>query len=289
MAATCTPGPGDTRDLCFAALCLGSEAHWTVIYRSDAPMTDPKIMQVDVDGRLSYMIEFYDAELGLDDADQQYSAPLYALEGSRMVDALISGSGATISFDTSAGRESVDISLRGSARALRPILAACPDPDPRRDSSDAPGSATAAPPGIAPPASEAQTNPSVANASQVQAVEDDPTFTARLSRDFGITSSEMSSVVFANDIGALGFLYHYIEGSAGSMALSVGYYSVDGTEYEFEGLVSGLYGTSPRDVTIGSREITVTTTMLRDGDPRCCPTESATWFIDPRDLSIRQQ
>lgn len=146
MAGTCTPGADGNRELCFAAICLGAEAHWTLIHRSSTPMASPKLMQVDVDGRLSYQIEVYDAQLGMSDDDQQYSAPLYAVEGSRMVDALISGSRATISFETRSGRESFNISLKGSARALRPILAACPNPDPEWDPSDVPAGAANQPP-----------------------------------------------------------------------------------------------------------------------------------------------
>ena len=42
------------------------------------------------------------------------------------------------------------------------------------------------------------------------------------------------------------------------------------------------YGDTPRNVVITNGRITLTSTMPRPGDPRCCPTGSQDWTIDTR-------
>lgn len=41
-------------------------------------------------------------------------------------------------------------------------------------------------------------------------------------------------------------------------------------------------GAAPRDVVIARGRITLTTTVLQDGDARCCPTGEQRWVIDAR-------
>jgi hypothetical protein len=41
-----------------------------------------------------------------------------------------------------------------------------------------------------------------------------------------------------------------------------------------------VFGTNPRNVAFAPGRITLTTTMPRPGEPRCCPTGSRDWAID---------
>lgn len=45
--------------------------------------------------------------------------------------------------------------------------------------------------------------------------------------------------------------------------------------------VQNVFGTEPRDVVIAPGRITVTTTTLAPGDPRCCPTGSTRYEFEP--------
>ncbi|GMU45221.1 MAG: hypothetical protein AMXMBFR26_00030 [Porticoccaceae bacterium] len=44
--------------------------------------------------------------------------------------------------------------------------------------------------------------------------------------------------------------------------------------------VDDVFGAEPRNVVFASGRITLTTTMPRPDDPRCCPTGSQDWVID---------
>lgn len=46
--------------------------------------------------------------------------------------------------------------------------------------------------------------------------------------------------------------------------------------------VDNVFGGNPRDVVFEQGRITLTTTMPKPGDPRCCPTGSSTWMIDTK-------
>ncbi|ETX13296.1 hypothetical protein OCH239_12370 [Roseivivax halodurans JCM 10272] len=106
---------------------------------TDGPALAPSgELRADI-GRLSYLIGLRDASTA---KAQQFIAPLYEGEGSRMVDALMSGSSASLTIDTVEGQIRHNITLNGSARAMRPILKACPDPDLEWDPSDAPAGST---------------------------------------------------------------------------------------------------------------------------------------------------
>jgi hypothetical protein len=52
------------------------------------------------------------------------------------------------------------------------------------------------------------------------------------------------------------------------------------------GSIDGLFGTEPRDAAFGAGVMTLTTTMPRPGDPRCCPTGATRWTIDLNALKV---
>ena len=120
---------------CLAAMCTGEEAVLNIVNKGGTPLAGDRVLRVTVDGRLSFLIPLMDVSA---EGQTGYGAPLYDGEGSRMVDALISGSRAEIALDTEAGEIRHSLSLRGSARALRPVLRACPNRDPAFDPSDVP-------------------------------------------------------------------------------------------------------------------------------------------------------
>ncbi|WP_299652825.1 hypothetical protein [uncultured Jannaschia sp.] len=269
------------RSFCFEVGCNSSGGTVLSLTLDGVYLADASIAtHISIDGQSIGRLGFHGTEL---DEGRTLMTLLSEENAAGLKRALKRSSRAAFHLDDSFGRETLAFTLRGSSAAISRSEATCPEPSPTSNVQ------TGETVEVSPQDSMAQTQLPVANASRIEPVEDDPAFTAQLSRDLGVSSSEMSSVVFANDVGALGFLYHFIEGSAGSMALSVAYYGVDESEYAFQGVVSDLYGTSPRNVRITPEATFVTTTMLRDGDPRCCPTGSATWLIDPRDLSVRQQ
>jgi hypothetical protein len=87
---------------------------------------------------------------------------------------------------------------------------------------------------------------------------------------------------------ALGVAYIPIEGSAGSVSISVGYYAKGSDGFAFVGAVADLFGGEPRDQRFLADRIEVTTTMPAPGDPRCCPTGTARWAIDRGTLTAER-
>ena len=58
---------------------------------------------------------------------------------------------------------------------------------------------------------------------------------------------------------------------------------------EHLGRVEGLFGAEPRDAVFGPGMVTLTTTMPRPGDPRCCPTGATRWTVDLNALRVTAQ
>lgn len=46
--------------------------------------------------------------------------------------------------------------------------------------------------------------------------------------------------------------------------------------------IDNVFGGNPRDVVFDQGRITLTTTMPKQGDPRCCPTGSRNWVINTK-------
>ncbi|MEM6306251.1 MAG: hypothetical protein AAF744_16155 [Pseudomonadota bacterium] len=86
---------------------------------------------------------------------------------------------------------------------------------------------------------------------------------------------------------AVGVAYEYIEGSAGSFSIAVGVFIRQGSAWGFVGTVNGVFGQSPRDVAFAGNTAQLTTTTLRDGEPRCCPTGQTRWQIDLSTLTAQ--
>ncbi|SER82511.1 hypothetical protein SAMN04490244_103131 [Tranquillimonas rosea] len=81
---------------------------------------------------------------------------------------------------------------------------------------------------------------------------------------------------------ALGVIYPVIVGAAGNFEIRAGIFRRTTTGFALSVPVSGLFGTRPRDAAFLSDRIEVTTTMPQPGEPRCCPTGTARWRIDPQ-------
>lgn len=81
---------------------------------------------------------------------------------------------------------------------------------------------------------------------------------------------------------ALGFVYEWIEGSAGSVGISVGRYAIahPGPQFNYLGPVSQIWGHGPRDAAFYPDRIEVTLTTAKENDPRCCPTGETRYTID---------
>jgi hypothetical protein len=83
---------------------------------------------------------------------------------------------------------------------------------------------------------------------------------------------------------ALGVVYIPIKGSAGSVSIEAGYFKRSGKIFQFGERVRDLFGMEPRDARFLPGRIELTTTMLKPGEPRCCPSGTARWAIDRKSL-----
>jgi hypothetical protein len=108
---------------------------------------------------------------------------------------------------------------------------------------------------------------------------------ALLSRTLGADAVEYvwlpDSADPASVTEAVGIAYLEIPGAAGNVDIAVGYYRGGA----FVGPVREVYGQSPRDPRFLPERIEITTAMPGPNDPRCCPTQAATWAIDRRTLA----
>lgn len=78
--------------------------------------------------------------------------------------------------------------------------------------------------------------------------------------------------------------YPVIVGAAGNFSITVGHYRRSGGVWQFAGQVKDLFGTGPREPEFTPDGIFLTTTMLKEGEPRCCPTGVVRWRIDRASL-----
>ncbi len=78
----------------------------------------------------------------------------------------------------------------------------------------------------------------------------------------------------------LGVAYEYIQGSAGSVSIAVGYFVRGASGWQYVGPVQGLFGQSPRAPMFAPGVMELTTTTLGPNEPRCCPTQETRWRID---------
>ncbi|QBF33627.1 hypothetical protein [Thalassococcus sp. S3] len=81
---------------------------------------------------------------------------------------------------------------------------------------------------------------------------------------------------------ALAIIYSHIPGSAGNVSIHSGLFERTSSGWSLRQQVTGLFGQSPSDPKHLPDRIEVTTATLGPNDPRCCPTQSTRWWIDPR-------
>ena len=87
---------------------------------------------------------------------------------------------------------------------------------------------------------------------------------------------------------ALAFIYASSPSGGNAVYLTIRHYVEQGGQWQNKGVVTDLFGLEPRDVAFGGGAIRVTTSTLRDGDPRCCPSGATRWAIDRRTLKARR-
>lgn len=64
--------------------------------------------------------------------------------------------------------------------------------------------------------------------------------------------------------------------------LDVALFRSEGGHMVYYRSIDNVFGGNPRDVVFDQGRITLTTTMPKQGDPRCCPTGSRDWVIDTK-------
>jgi hypothetical protein len=79
---------------------------------------------------------------------------------------------------------------------------------------------------------------------------------------------------------ALGIVFFESPNGGNSASIAIGYFLNTDGGWALALPVSGLFGSSPRDVTFRPDRIELTTTMPKPGDPRCCPTGTGRWSVD---------
>lgn len=79
---------------------------------------------------------------------------------------------------------------------------------------------------------------------------------------------------------ALGVVYAHVPGSAGTVSIHTGIFTGGQTNWTLVRQVDGLFGQSPQNPVWHADRIEVTTSVLKEGEPRCCPTGVARWSID---------
>lgn len=77
---------------------------------------------------------------------------------------------------------------------------------------------------------------------------------------------------------ALGWGYFAMGGNSAGTTIAL--FRNDDGAMTFVRTADDIYGQEPRDIVIAPGRITLTTSVLRDGDARCCPTGSQDWTID---------
>jgi hypothetical protein len=79
---------------------------------------------------------------------------------------------------------------------------------------------------------------------------------------------------------ALGVAFFESPGGGNSASIASGYFTRTQAGWTLAVPVTGLFGSAPREATFLPDRIELTTTMPRDGDPRCCPTGAGRWSVD---------
>jgi hypothetical protein len=67
-----------------------------------------------------------------------------------------------------------------------------------------------------------------------------------------------------------------------SLFLDVALFRNEGGAMRYYRSAANVFGGDPRNVVFALGRVTLTSTMPRPGDPRCCPTGSQDWIIDTK-------
>lgn len=84
---------------------------------------------------------------------------------------------------------------------------------------------------------------------------------------------------FSGDGAADALVYYLTPLGGNNFSVNWALFRAEGGALTFLRMHEGVYGTEPRDVVFAPGQITLTTTMPREGDARCCPTGSQQWTI----------
>lgn len=87
---------------------------------------------------------------------------------------------------------------------------------------------------------------------------------------------------FSGDGAADAMAWIYYSSGGNSASLDVALFRNVGGRMTYVRSEDAVYGETPRNVRFAPGRITLTTTMPRPGDPRCCPTGSQNWTIAVR-------
>ncbi|MDX2236589.1 MAG: hypothetical protein NW203_03405 [Hyphomonadaceae bacterium] len=87
---------------------------------------------------------------------------------------------------------------------------------------------------------------------------------------------------FTGDGAADAMAWIYFSSGGNSASLDVALFRNVGGRMTYLRSEDAVYGETPRNVRFAPGRITLTTTMPRPGDPRCCPTGSQSWTITVR-------
>jgi hypothetical protein len=102
-----------------------------------------------------------------------------------------------------------------------------------------------------------------------------------------VSSSHWFQGPAGNDGAAHGLSIAYFPFPGGNaMQIGVDAFRVTSVGAVHLGRIDGLFGVQPRDAAFGEGVMTLTTTMPRPGDPRCCPTGASRWTIDLNALKV---
>lgn len=79
---------------------------------------------------------------------------------------------------------------------------------------------------------------------------------------------------------ALAWILYPSEGN--SNLLDVALFRNEGGQMTYYRSIDNVYGGDPRNLVFERGRVTLTTTMPKSGEPRCCPTGSQNWVIDAK-------
>ncbi|MEX0338774.1 MAG: hypothetical protein AB3N11_07005 [Arenibacterium sp.] len=85
-------------------------------------------------------------------------------------------------------------------------------------------------------------------------------------------------------------IFHYFpsRGGGNSFGLNVGLFVHSAEGWQFARTLD-IFGSDPREGDFAEAHFDVTTTTLRRGEPRCCPTGETRWRVDLRTAAVTRR